>query len=283
MRRVPARDGTRLAVHDAGEGEPLLCVPGGPGRASAYLEDLGGLDRGRSLLLLDSRGSGASELPADRESLRFPRLADDIEDVRTALALDPADVLAHSAGCPVALLHAARHPGVVRALIVVTPSGRPFGIPPTDIAEIRGRRSAEPWYADAAEAADLLETANPALRGELERAMRPFWYGRWDERTRAHAAGADDQVSLRAAAGYVPGADYDAEAARRSLAEITARVLIVVGELDAMTGVAVADELAALIPAAQVAVVPGAGHFPWVDEPATFAKAVRSFLASVRA
>jgi pimeloyl-ACP methyl ester carboxylesterase len=28
-------------------------------------------------------------------------------------------------------------------------------------------------------------------------------------------------------------------------------------------------------------VLPGAGHFPWVDEPAAFAEAVRSFLADV--
>ncbi|MER7498983.1 hypothetical protein AB0L05_07440 [Nonomuraea pusilla] len=38
-----APDGTALAYHLTGEGEPLVCVPGGPMRASAYLGDLGGL------------------------------------------------------------------------------------------------------------------------------------------------------------------------------------------------------------------------------------------------
>lgn len=278
MTPVTARDGTRLAVHELGHGPALLCVPGGPGRASTYLENLGGLDGRHTLQLLDNRGSGESELPADRASLAFPRLADDVEDARAVLGLDPADILGHSAGCPVAALHAARYPDVVRRLVLVTPSGRPFGWAADDLDEIRALRSNEPWYADAAEAAEIAPTANPALRRELDRAMRPLWYGRWDERTQAHAASADEQVSLRAAGGYVPGPDYDPAAALASLKNITASVLIVVGELDAMTGVAVASTFADALPDATVAVVPGAGHFPWVDQPDSFRDAIEAFL-----
>ena len=275
---IQARDETPLAVHEVGTGPGVLCVPGGPGRASAYLENLGGLDETHTLHLLDSRGSGDSPLPADRGSLAFPRLADDVEDVRAALALEPADVLAHSAGCPVALLHAARYPEAVRRLVLVTPSGRPFGWAADDLAAIRGRRADEPWYDEAAEAAEIAPTANPGLRRELDRVMRPLWYGRWDDRTQAHAASADEQVSLRAAAGYVPGPDYDPAAALASLKGITASVLVVVGDLDALTGVSVADRFVEVLGDAQVAVIPGAGHFPWVDQPDAFREAVARFL-----
>lgn len=277
--RVAARDGTGLAVHSAGAGPGLLCVPGGPGRASTYLENLGGLDATRTLHLLDNRGSGDSDLPADRDSLAFPRLADDVEDVRAGLGLAPADILGHSAGCPVVLLHAARHPDAVRRLVLVTPSGRPFGWAADDVETIRASRAGEPWYDEAAEAAEIAPTANPGLRRELDRVMRPLWYGRWDERTQAHAASADDQVSLRAAAGYVPTADYDPAAALESLRGITAEVLVVVGALDAMTGVSVAERFAEVLPSAEVAAIAGAGHFPWVDEPAAFRDAVEKFLS----
>jgi pimeloyl-ACP methyl ester carboxylesterase len=276
---VTTRDGVQLAVHRVGGGPGLLCVPGGPGRASAYLEDLGGLAATRTLHLLDNRGTGRSELPADRESLRFPRLADDVEDVRVALGLDPADVLGHSAGCPVALLHAARHPSAVRRLVLVTPSGRPFGWDPDDLADIRRRREAEPWYADAAAAADALADASPRVRGELEKETRPFWYGRWDARAQQHAAGADTQMSLRAGAGWVPGPDYDPDAAVAELAGVEARVLVVVGELDALTGASVGQRFADTLPDAEVATVAGAGHFPWVDRPEAFSAAVEDFLA----
>lgn len=276
--QVTARDGTRLAVHVRGQGPALLCVPGGPGRASVYLEDLGGLDDELALHLLDNRGSGESELPADRESLSFPRLADDVEDVRVALGGGPIDVLGHSAGCPVALLHAARHPDAVRRLVLVTPSGRPFGWESDDLADIRARRAGEPWYAEAAEAADIYADANPRLRAELDRVMRPFWYGRWDERTQAHAASADEQVSLRAAAGYVPSAGYDAAAIAAQLSSVQAEVLVVVGSLDALTGASVGQRFVDVLQDARLAVIEQAGHFPWVDQPTEFAAAVRDFL-----
>jgi proline iminopeptidase len=38
-----AADGTELAYHVRGAGLPLVCIPGGPMRDSAYLGDLGGL------------------------------------------------------------------------------------------------------------------------------------------------------------------------------------------------------------------------------------------------
>lgn len=280
MRRVTARDGVGLAVHELGDGPPLLCVPGGPGRAAAYLEDLGGLDATRTLLLLDNRGTGASELPADRASLQLDRLPDDVEDVRVALGLDPVDVLAHSAGCPVALLHAVRHPDTVRRLVLVTPSGHAFGWTADDVAEIRAARSGEEWYAEASEAAEAMTMANPRLRSELERMTRPFWYGRWDDRAQAHAASADGQISLRANAGYMPGPDYDRDAVRESLRTVRAETLVVVGERDALTGASVAERFAETLPNIEVAVVPGAGHFPWIDEPDAFRDTVEKFLVA---
>jgi pimeloyl-ACP methyl ester carboxylesterase len=57
-------------------------------------------------------------------------------------------------------------------------------------------------------------------------------------------------------------------------------VLVVAGERDALTGVAVADRFAAAVPDGRVVVLPGAGHFPWVDEPVAVAATVETFLAS---
>ena len=277
MRHLAARDGTQLAIHEVGDGPPLLCVPGGPGRAAEYLENLGGLTKTRKLLLLDNRGTGSSELPADRDSLRLDRLPDDIEDVRLALGLDPMDVLAHSAGCAVALLHAARHPNAVRRLVLVTPSGRVFGWTPDDLDTIRGARSGEPWYAEAAEAQAALDD-DPRLARHLEPVTRPFWYARWDEREQAHAAGGSRQMSMRAYAGFRPEGDYDVDAARESLRGITADVLVVVGERDGVTGVSVADKYCALLPHSRRVVLPEASHYPWVDEPDSFRDVVDQFL-----
>jgi len=278
---VTAADGTRLAVHRRGSGPELLCVPGGPGRASAYLEALGGLDATFSLQLLDNRGTGRSELPADRDSLAFHRLADDVETVRVALGLDRPVVLGHSAGCLVVMAWAAAHPDVAAALILVTPPGRRTGDDMSDVAAIRAARAAEPWYADAAEAAELLESGNVpgALRRDLDRAVRPFGYGRWDATTQAHAATTDGQMSLRAWAGFDPGPDYDYAPMLGALAAVTARVLVVAGDRDGLSGAAIGERVASRFADAHCVTIAGAGHFPWVDEPAGFAATVRDFLS----
>src|ERR1700741_6069 len=101
-----AGDGTRLAFHRTGDGDPLVCVPGGPMQSSAYLGDLGGLSALRSLVRLDPRGTGESAVPADPASYRCDRLVDDVEALRVRLGIDRLDLLGHSTGASVAVLYA---------------------------------------------------------------------------------------------------------------------------------------------------------------------------------
>ena len=276
-------DETKLSYAEVGSGPPLLCLPGGPGRAAAYLEDLGGLGADRTLVLLDARATGRSEVPAAPSTLRFDRLVGDVEALREHLGLRAADVLAHSAGTIVAQAWASAHPDRVSSLVLVTPSGHLQGSDGTDVREIVASRADEPWYADARDALDALELAPVGQQPTLWRAVRPFMYGRWDDRTQAHAATADSQTSKRAALGFRPAGDdgVDVPALVAGLEAVTAPVLVVGGERDALTGVAAVAAVAASFPAARTVVVPGAGHFPWVDEPAAFAELVRAFLAGV--
>jgi proline iminopeptidase len=275
-------DGTKLAYTEIGTGPRLLCIPGGPGRAAAYLEDLGGLSTDRTLVLLDARATGRSEVPADPSSLRFDRLADDIDALRERLGEERIDLLAHSAGCLVAQAWAASHPHRVGRLVLVTPSDQLQGGSRADVAGIAAARSDEPWYAEAAEALAAMADAPPAQQQPLVRATRPFMYGRWDEVTQVHAASADRQSSKRAELGFGAGLEeVDLPGLLGGLSALQAPVLVVGGERDAVTGVASVHAVAASFPAAQAVVLPRAGHFPWVDEPAAFAEAVRAFLASV--
>jgi proline iminopeptidase len=272
-------DGTRLAYAETGSGPRLVCLPGGPGRASAYLEDLGGLAEERTLVLLDTRATGHSEVPADPTSLRFDRLAADVEALREHLGEEQLDLLGHSAGCLVAQAYVAAHPERVRSLVLVTPSDRLQGGTRADIGAIRESRSQEPWYAEAAEAQAALADAPPAQQQSLVRATRPFFYGRWDERTQAHAATADRQSSKRAELGFAAGVEeVDVAGIRAALAELDRPVLVVGAERDALTGVASVHAVAAAFSRAQAVVLPRAGHFPWVDEPEAFRAAVADFL-----
>lgn len=279
MSSFASYDGVRLAYDEVGEGEPLICLPGGPGRAAAYLEDLGGLSATRRLIRLDLRATGRSEVPADPTTLRFDRMARDVEALRSHLGLETADVLAHSAGCLVAQAWASRFPDRVGRLALVTPSDRLQGGGREDLPGIRALAAAEPWYAEAAAAQAALEDAPVSQRAALERTTRPFFYGRWDDRTQAHAATADHQCSKRAQLGFAAGVEeIDVEALLAGLSQVGSLVLVVGGERDGLSGVASCRLVAQCFPRSATVVLQGAGHFPWVDRPEDFAGAVSRWL-----
>jgi pimeloyl-ACP methyl ester carboxylesterase len=278
MPTFQARDGTRLAYRLIGEGEPLICLPGGPMQASAYLGNLGGLPAHRALVLLDFRGTGESAVPDDPQTYRCDRLADDVEDLREHLGHDRVEMLAHSAGASVAVRYAARYPGRVARLALVTPSPRVVDVEVSDSArrQVAELRRAERWFPDAFAAFERIWSGRASDADWT--AITPFTYGHWDASSRAHAADAEKQRNEAAAALYYPADGLDPPVTRAVLAELEAQVLLVAGEYDVALPPSCAAQYAALFRAAELAVQEGAGHYPWLDHPDRFVDIVRHFL-----
>ncbi|KQX49961.1 MULTISPECIES: alpha/beta hydrolase [unclassified Streptomyces] len=271
-------DGTELAYRITGEGEPLVCLAGGPLRDADYLGDLGGLSAHRALVLLDARGTGASAEPADPGTYRCDRQVDDVEALRAHLGLERLDLLGHSAGGNLATLYAAAYPERIRSLVLVTSLGRALGVGTTDeewdaAVEVFADR---PWYPEARAALDGIGPDTPAPR--VREIVAPFGYGRWDAAAREHASAENGQSHWAAAAAYHGEGAYDPERTRRALTALTAPVLILAGEYDAGPTPAKAAEAAACFPGAELVVQPGAGHFPWVDDADAFVRPVAAFL-----
>ncbi|MBV9795595.1 MAG: alpha/beta hydrolase [Actinobacteria bacterium] len=277
--RFASYDGTQLGIHVRGDGPPLVCLPGGPGRGAEYLGDLGGLDENRRLILLDPRGVGLSDDPADPATFRVDRMTADVDALRRHLGLERMDLLAHSAGAILATLYAAAHPDRIARLVLVTPGLATVGVDASeqDFQAVLERRSAEPWY-PAARAA-LAEIQAGSLSVETFAASRPLFYGRWDDTARAHAtAGVADRHQAERL-GYFDGFELDPDAVSSGLSRLGGPTLLYAGDEDPLVTPAMVRQAALLFPDASVVVQPGAGHFPWVDDPAAFAAAVRAFLA----
>ncbi|MFH9725219.1 alpha/beta fold hydrolase [Streptomyces sp. NPDC017254] len=278
MPKIISYDGTELSYRIEGEGEPLVCLAGGPMRDAAYLGDLGGLSAHRALILLDTRGTGASAEPADPGTYRCDRQVGDVEALRVHLGLERIDLLGHSASGNLATLYAAAHPERVRSLVLVTSAGRAVGVETTDeewdeAVEVFADR---PWYPEARAALGTIGPDTPLPR--VLEIVAPFAYGRWDEAAREHAAGADRQMRWDAVAAYHGEGAYDPETTRRALTALTAPVLVLAGEYDAGPTPAKAAEAAACFPHAELVVLPGAGHFPWVDDAEAFVRPIAAFL-----
>jgi pimeloyl-ACP methyl ester carboxylesterase len=274
-----AADGTFLHFELVGSGPHLICHGGGPGRAVAYLEDLGGLSRTRTLVLLDSRGTGHSALPADGVSLGFDLLARDVVALADHLHLGRFDLLAHSAGAIVAQQVITDVGERVARLVLVTPTSNLQAKGYADLDEIRDRRKGEEWYEGAAYARELLADGVTGLEaGRLMSALTPFFYATWGERQREHHSHAGAQLSRRAEAGFRgPGPDRGAIAA--ALADWSGQVLILVGAEDGMTGVVSGERVAAAFNSATVERIAGAGHYPWIDQPGVVSLTVERWLA----
>ena len=279
MRRFASYDGTELGYRVLGDGPPLVCLPGGPGRAAEYLGDLGGLGRSRRLILLDPRGVGLSADPADPETFRVDRLVNDVESFRAHLGLDRMDLLAHSAGAVLATLYAAAHPERLSSLILITPGLAAVGVDVTEelLRAALGRRAAEPWYPGALAALEKIIAGDQSM--EAFRASRPFYYGRWDNAARAHATAGVTERHMAARQGFFAGAAFDPPATRAALKKLTGPVLLYAGERDPMVTPETVREAAPLFNDAAVVVQPGASHFPWIDDPVAFAAAISSFLS----
>jgi pimeloyl-ACP methyl ester carboxylesterase len=255
----------------------LVCVPGGPGQAVEYLGELGWLSSGRTLILLDNRGTGASSIPADPATYRVDRLVDDIESLRQHLGFDSIDLFGHSASGGTCLLYAARHPERLTHLVLVAPSLRVVGLQSDlEVESVLAQRAHEPWHRTAV-AALRAEPRTVEEREQYRRQAAPLLYGRWSPAAQAQAAAEPAQFAQAATDGFYEGFEPDPTLAER-LAELPAATLLLVGEFDIWPTVAAVRQLAALFGNAELVTQPESGHFPWLDDPAAFAAAVEAFL-----
>jgi pimeloyl-ACP methyl ester carboxylesterase len=260
-------DGINLAYHGPSGADPLICLPGGAMQASSYIAGLP-LEH---VLRLDLRGTGDSG-EAQKETYRVDRQVDDVEALRQHLGLDQVRLLGHSAGATLVLLYAARFPQHVKEIVLITPSPRVVGIDVTDEdrRELALQRDGEAWYAEAIKGFEEIWAGN--VTPEAFAKAAPFWHGRWDDAARALD---DHPRNGEAAQEYYAEGAFDPEQVRAALKNLDVPTLLLAGEFDVVLPPKRAQEYADLFPRAQFVVQPGAGHFPWLDDPEALAAAVQ--------
>lgn len=262
----------------AGSGSSVVCVPGGPARAGEYLGDLGGLDRTHPLHVLDNRGSGGSR-PADLTTINVEQMARDLIEVVGLLGLDRPAVLAHSFGTRVVAKALEQRPDLAGAVVLVTPAAivADTAVFEAGRADILAAREEDPAYAEAVEAARALPDARPRDAAMLFEATVPLWYGEWGEAQQAHAAEQRGQVDVRAAMTI---RNDSATWQPPDVSAVDAPVLVVAGSLDFLTPPRAAHAVHDLFADSTYVEIEGAGHFPWLDDPAAFSAVVADFLAA---
>jgi pimeloyl-ACP methyl ester carboxylesterase len=256
-----------------GTGPLLLCHPGGPGFPGSEFRDLGGLDRTRTLLLLDPRGTRETG-PAP--SYELDDYVADLEELRAALGEEQIDLLGFSHGGMVAVAYAAAHPDRVRKLVFASSLVAVTEEMGAEAERVLASKSGEPWHAAASAALAREEAGDyetPEDLAQMWNDMAPAYFSQWDERYRPLVE--VDWVPpepLKAFNAAIPDLRETARA-------VTAPTLVITGRDDFICGPAAAEAAAEAIPNTEVVLLDGAGHFTYLEQPGAFRDTVEAFLS----
>jgi len=284
MPSLPTADGRTLAWREVGSGPVLLCHPGGPGSSAAYFGELPELAAQRTLVLLDPRGTGGSDRPADPAGYELEQYADDVEDVREHLGLARMDLLGHSHGGFVAMAWGGAHPERVGRLVLASTVPRFTD----DIRGLQmkrvGAHHGKPYFEDAMAALQAHQRGEyrddeelGELRRRESRLFAPVGVDPGDAAAIGEALGrAGTNADALRHFNHRIAATMDL---RPQLARIEAPTLVVGGAGDVFSpGL---QEVADALPNATLAVLPGLDHFPFLEGPehrAQWAGVVLEFL-----
>ena len=281
--KLTTSDGRKLGYRQLGNGPVLVCHPGGPGFSSLYFGDLAGLWEKYTLVLVNPRGTGGSDKPADVRAYQIADYVDDVEALREHLGLERLMLLGHSHGGMVAQAYAAKHPGRVRKLVLASTLAR-FGS--DHEAAMRAgmdQRSNQPWYPDALAALEAEQEGKFQTDEEMaELVFRelPLYFARY---------GPVESGYVETLKTEIPNADtlklfnneiFNTFDLRDQHSLISAPTLVITGSEDFICGPLCSDELAAGIDGSKKVIVGDAGHFLFVEQPEAFHSEVVDFLDS---
>jgi proline iminopeptidase len=271
--------GAELHYTSAGTGTPIVILSGGPGLNIGYMLPVAQfLPSGYRSIAFEQRGTGRSRpQPLDLASLTIPAVVQDLESLRVRLQQDRLTLLGHSWGGMLAMAYAAAHPDHVDRLILVGSGGptlefaQRFGdniearLRPEDV-ELR-----QYWLAAAKNGVDSGKASTEALRAILP----GYFFDRY-----AGLAFARDFTAghLHPEVNEQLFADmrkhYDS---REGLKNLKRPVLIVQGHQDPI-GDKTAEDIRALVAGSRLVYIHRSGHFPWIEQPEAFRKAIADFL-----
>ena len=276
-RQAVSAGGIAFAVYSTprvGGATPLVCINGGLLYDHQMLwPALSPLASKRQLILYDQRGRGDSAPPPDPHGATIMQDADDVGRIRQALGIARWDVLGHSWGAAIAMLGAERDAGGTGRVISVDS----VGVTSAWFTELEQRAPARLGPAERAVLARftpaVLASPDPDIQSAYSRALYPAWFADRDLAA-FFSAPRSTSVTGAAVAARLRGSGYDWSPLLRALRSPT---LVIHGELDVMP-IGVAEDLVTLLPNAELAVLPGAGHMPFWETPAPFFDRCESFL-----
>jgi pimeloyl-ACP methyl ester carboxylesterase len=270
----------RVVYREAGTGPPLVLLHGGLDDARGWRRQFEGLAEGLRVLAWDAPGCGGSSPVPEHW-----RLGDWAEALATWLdgtGVERPHLLGLSWGSSIALAFHDRYPDVAASLILAGAYAGWAGSLPA--AEVAARREAALAAAGADPSGGAVGAGGAGGAG-----AGPVWPGVLSERASPEVVAELSEVWQENAARTTPASframiQSMAEAdLRPALGRIRVPTLLIYGELDVRSPLAVARALHAAIPGSELVTIPGAGHLVSAEAAEAFNREVRRFVGRAEA
>lgn len=266
MAYATAADGTRLHYSVSGrrDGPPVLMVQGLGADSRGWIRQRVAFASRYRVIVFDNRGVGRSDKPDGPYDLEV--MAQDAVAVLDAAGVDQAHVMGASMGGAIAQIIGVRHPDRAASLILACTACR----------QPAWRRELLEGWATLAEAEGMGVFSHDAAKWLIgPRSLRRFW----------PAVGLLGSVAMS-----LPTASFIAQVdainamsddMRFELSSVRVPTLVLVGTQDILTPVGDSEEIASLVPGAELAVIGGAAHGFMFERAAAFNRTVLDFLRRV--
>jgi proline iminopeptidase len=279
---VTSDDGVRLFYRKIGTGPQIVIVPLG----FMLFRDFQILAKARTMIFYDMRDRGKSDEVKDPAKITIQKDVDDLEAVRNHFHAEKVSLIGESYLGMMVILYTTQHAEHVERVVQIGPVSRRFGTK----------------YAPEFTASDSSQVPDPADLKKLDElqkngyaAAHPKEFCEQDWKVERTGLVGNPANALKAGGGYCefpnewpPRLDKHFEASISSirkldirdsdLAEVTMPVLTIHGTKDRNAPYGGGREWAAILPDARLVTVPGAAHFPWLDNPELVFSSIDTFL-----
>jgi proline-specific peptidase len=265
----------RALSAEPGSRVPLLTVHGGPGICHDCLEPLAALAPARPVVFYDQYGCGLSDRAERPEEYDVELFVDEIDALRSELALDEVHLFAHSYGGPLVLEYLLRaRPAGVRSLIL---SNSFASVPALSAGWCRriGELSSSARDALSGGSAPTTDEYAAALGEFLGRFVLPFTPPEPLLRSQ-QKSGSGVYTRMHGSSWFSPDGVWSGWDVTDRLREIDVPTLVIGGTRDQCVP-ELAETMAERLPRSELVVLDSA-HLPFFEVEAEYRELVGSFL-----
>ncbi|MDT0386181.1 alpha/beta fold hydrolase [Streptomyces dubilierae] len=270
-----------------GAGPVLLFPSPGWGPAVGSYIPMPGLEERCTVVYFDTRHSGKSSGPEDPGQYTLEHFVADIDALRIHLAQDRVFLAGHSGGGHQVLAYGIAHGDRLLGIIAIDAIIAADDVRMGEMMRRINERRTQPFYLEHPAYIDnamaLMSGTGAGTQPTIEQvldATGAFYFH--DPKLAADAFAAmefDDQVLA-----YTQASGFQSRNLLPELPRITAPTLLIYGDDDFQCDpVSQGERAHAVLPTSQLEILAGAGHMPWIEQPALFAAACDAWLERVQA